>query len=274
MLETKGLRVTRQPACQKFRIGNDETRAARERAILPVGLGGVSGYIKPYVIPGWTPLLVSKPFLKAMQGIIDLERDVVVLKKIGVEVPIIDPNNRHPTISLIDFGPAGFRVPADGLEEMLAQEASVYKVAAAFVRPASDAGGNDNLATQPHEPEMPEDSSEETERHWIRRHLVARRSLFDPRSSRDGPQTNTIGKTRITKGRYLGGGEFEVEDAWNKSPNMESLWLGETWFRKAGETEQRAMTMERETSTKPMRGQRAKSTLAGQRRCHAYHKRI
>ena len=198
LLGTMGLRITRQPACQKFRFGNDETKMARERAILPVGIGGVSGYIKPYVIPGWTHLLVSKPFLKAMQGIIDLERDVVVLKKIGVEVPIVDPNNRHPMISLIDFGPAGFRVPADGLPEMLAQEASVYRVATAFVNPASDAGGNDNLAAQPCEPEMPEDSWEETDRHWIRKHLVARRSLFDPRSSRDGPQTSTIGKVRIT----------------------------------------------------------------------------
>ena len=47
-----------------FRFGNDETLETRTLAILPVGIAGVNGVLRVYVVPGGAPLLLSEEFLK------------------------------------------------------------------------------------------------------------------------------------------------------------------------------------------------------------------
>ena len=48
----------------KFRFGNDETLETRTLAILPVGIAGVNGVLRVYVVPGRAPLLLSKDFFE------------------------------------------------------------------------------------------------------------------------------------------------------------------------------------------------------------------
>ena len=47
-----------------FRFGNDETLETRTLAILPVGIAGLNGVMRVYVVPGGAPLLLSKEFLR------------------------------------------------------------------------------------------------------------------------------------------------------------------------------------------------------------------
>ena len=55
-----------------FRFGNDETLETRTLAILPVGIAGVNGVLRVYVVPGGAPLLLSKEFLRDLGCHIDL----------------------------------------------------------------------------------------------------------------------------------------------------------------------------------------------------------
>ena len=47
-----------------FRFGNDETLETRAPVILPVGIAGVNGVLRVYVVPGGAPLSLSKEFLR------------------------------------------------------------------------------------------------------------------------------------------------------------------------------------------------------------------
>ena len=47
-----------------FRFGKDETLETRTLAVLLVGIAGVNGVLRVYVVPGGAPLLLSKEFFK------------------------------------------------------------------------------------------------------------------------------------------------------------------------------------------------------------------
>ena len=60
-----------------FRFCNDETLETRALVILPVGIAGVNGVLREYVVPGGAPLLLSKEFLR------DLGRGHLFFEKLG-----------------------------------------------------------------------------------------------------------------------------------------------------------------------------------------------
>ena len=62
-----------------FRFSNDETLRTRTMAILLVGIAGVNGALRVYVVPGGAPLLLSKEFLKNHGCHIVLDRGTSVL---------------------------------------------------------------------------------------------------------------------------------------------------------------------------------------------------
>ena len=66
-----------------FRFGNDETLETRTLAILPVGIAGVNGALRAYVLPRGAPLLLSKEFLRDLGCHIDLGRGHLFFEKLG-----------------------------------------------------------------------------------------------------------------------------------------------------------------------------------------------
>ena len=57
-----------------FRLGNDETLETKTLAILPVGIAGVDGVLRVYVVLGRAPLFLTKEFLRDLGCHIDLGR--------------------------------------------------------------------------------------------------------------------------------------------------------------------------------------------------------
>ena len=71
-----------------FRFGNDETLEARTLAILPVGIAGVFGVLRVYVVPGGAPLLLSEDFFRDLVCHIDLGRGHLFFEKVAVRTVV------------------------------------------------------------------------------------------------------------------------------------------------------------------------------------------
>ena len=207
--EKYNLEIVRAPGKQKFKFGNGEVLVAKEIAQIPVGIGGISGIVRPYIIPGRTPMLISKGFLKALGGRVDLGTDKLELPKIGVTVEIEGGVGKHPTVNLMDFGPSGFRPTG---EVGVASTIGVYKVTSISdsdlrIIPAEIRSFLEHRYEEHETDREPgADTWEETEQYWIRHHRTARRMLFIPQSAADGPDVQGLRPTRWTWGRYLAGG--------------------------------------------------------------------
>ena len=63
--------------------------------ILLVGLGGTSALLAIYLADGETPLLISKPTLKALGGEVIMRQDIFRLTKMGREIPLTESKSGH-----------------------------------------------------------------------------------------------------------------------------------------------------------------------------------
>ena len=93
-----------------FRFGNDETLETRTLAILPVGIAGVTGVLRVYVVPGGAPLLLSKEFLRDLGCHIDLGRGHLFFEKLGVRTVVASKRSPHLLLPLTSFGPQGHKI--------------------------------------------------------------------------------------------------------------------------------------------------------------------
>ena len=90
--EKYGLAAQRTEGYLAVRFGNDERVETRDVALIPVGIQGISGVFRCFVIPGGAPLLVSKEFLKDMRANINLEKNTVHLRALGVTACLTESN--------------------------------------------------------------------------------------------------------------------------------------------------------------------------------------
>eukprot|EP00959_Pyramimonas_sp_CCMP1952_P220868 4618113-Pyramimonas_sp.AAC.1 len=66
-------------------------------------IGGRMLLLRLCVVPGWTPLLVSKPMLKAPGAILDMERDEIIFTRINVAVPLKVAASGHCQLILFEM---------------------------------------------------------------------------------------------------------------------------------------------------------------------------
>ena len=89
------------PACEGHdRFGNDETLETRTLTIHPVGIAGVNGVLRVYVVPGGAPLLLSKEFLRDFGCHIDLGRGHLFFEKLGVRAVVTSEQSPHLLVCL------------------------------------------------------------------------------------------------------------------------------------------------------------------------------
>lgn len=105
-LQKQGYQVKRVKGDSTFKFGNAGTLVSREVAILPACLGGKRFLVKASILPGdgqFTPLLLSKEFLREMHVRIDMERDVAWFGRLGVEVQLGETNRGHYAVPMFNL---------------------------------------------------------------------------------------------------------------------------------------------------------------------------
>ena len=110
-----------------FRFGNDETLATRTLAILPVGIAGVTGVLRVYVVPGGAPLLLSKEFERDSGCHIDLGRGHLFFEKLGVRAVVTSEQSPHLLQPLPSFGPQGHKILAEIQPRISSDECAIYR---------------------------------------------------------------------------------------------------------------------------------------------------
>ncbi|CAJ1448790.1 unnamed protein product, partial [Effrenium voratum] len=75
-----------------------------EIKIYPIGIGGRHGQLHTAETPDMSPLLLSRPFMKKLGTIMDMEHETVSFTQLGLEdIPMIRTSRGHLAINLLDF---------------------------------------------------------------------------------------------------------------------------------------------------------------------------
>ena len=81
MLEAAGARrmitVTITDHRARVKFGGDNRYTSDKLAQIPVNLCGSEGMLHVYVVPGWTPLLISLPVMKKLRAVVDMDTDTL-----------------------------------------------------------------------------------------------------------------------------------------------------------------------------------------------------
>ena len=110
-----------------FRFGNDETLGTRTLAILPVGIVGVNGLLRVYVVPGGAPFLLSKEFLTDLGCHIDLGRGHLFFEKSGERTVVTSKQSPHLLLPLTSFAPQGHKIPPEMQPRISFNECAIYR---------------------------------------------------------------------------------------------------------------------------------------------------
>ena len=100
------MRTIRKGEVCEFRFGNAGTIVSRETVLLPACVGNRKFLIKASVLPEggkWTPLLLSKEFMKQLGTVLDTEHDMVEFRRLGVKVELRISERGHYVVPLFDF---------------------------------------------------------------------------------------------------------------------------------------------------------------------------
>ena len=233
-----------------FRFGNDETLETRPLAVLPVGMAGVNGLLRVYVVAGGAPLLLSKGFLRDLGCHIDLGRGHLFFEKLGVRAVVTSEQSPHLLLPLTSFGPQGHKIPAEIQPRISSDECAIYRAACDSSRqnkihlwiasasdhraPEADSTYTESLRGTDGQEKNPCDEArdywENREGRWVRVHSIARRTLFDPMHD-EQPFCQNLTERRKTTVRFLvQQSEMTIDDTWPQAGEMRSLWKGTTEF--------------------------------------------
>eukprot|EP00971_Amphidinium_carterae_P343583 6483405-Amphidinium_carterae.2 len=78
----------RKASCQ-FRFGGDYTWTARTLVTIPGNLGGRFVVLQCYVVPSWTPLLISLPILQKLEASLDFAQSHLYVGLWKTKVPVL-----------------------------------------------------------------------------------------------------------------------------------------------------------------------------------------
>ena len=113
-----------------FTYGNGTKDRSLGVVELPAYLGGKRFLMRLHVVPGKVPLLVSKSMLKAAGARLDLTDNSIELRSLGVTVPLIEGDNGHYELNLLDSSACDTSIPGnlDGATIFVAQGLSEFEV--------------------------------------------------------------------------------------------------------------------------------------------------
>ena len=89
----------------EFKFGNAGVIRTEKSVVIPVKLGNKQLAIKAAVLPGsgaGTPLLMSKELLRGLKANLDMENDVLVVRRCGVELKLKETERGHYAVPLFE----------------------------------------------------------------------------------------------------------------------------------------------------------------------------
>lgn len=136
----KAKEIVTEPAV--FRFANSKRETTTRAVELPIGIGGRADVLRIYIIPGSVPLLISRPVLSSLGGVLDLRTNRLTLHELGgVEVEMKTSRSGHLMIDLLDFPTA---------KQSAAEEQQGPKVSTADVTVfAMDSGASASVMASP-----------------------------------------------------------------------------------------------------------------------------
>eukprot|EP00959_Pyramimonas_sp_CCMP1952_P435204 9112743-Pyramimonas_sp.AAC.1 len=87
-------------------------------------IGGRMLLLRLCVVPGWTPLLVSKPMLKALGAVLDMERDEIRLTSNNVAVLLKVAASGHYQLNLCEMNGESKNIQTAEVDAMATSEAT------------------------------------------------------------------------------------------------------------------------------------------------------
>ena len=88
----------------RFRYGSSTSDESIGLVELMCTLKGKTVYLRLHVVPGTVPLLISKPILKELGGILNFSEDTLELTKLDVKVPMLTGPSGHYQLDLLGLG--------------------------------------------------------------------------------------------------------------------------------------------------------------------------
>ena len=102
LLSHHRLSVKHVGICEAFQFGRGQPLYAKDRVYMPVTLGGKLFLIGSSVVETSIPLLASSSFMELLDTVVDLGKQQVLFRALGVCVPILKING-HLAVSISDF---------------------------------------------------------------------------------------------------------------------------------------------------------------------------
>lgn len=115
------LRTVRRDEQCEFRFGNSGTLVSREAVLIPACVGDRKFLIKAAILPAggsWTPLLLSKEFMKQLGIVLNTVEDSVEFRRLGKTVKLRINGRGHYVVPLFCFG---------GVSDCLAVEGNSHR---------------------------------------------------------------------------------------------------------------------------------------------------
>ena len=235
-----------------FRFGYNGTLKTRSMAVLPVGIAGVNGVLRVHDVPGRSPLLLSKEFLKDLCCHVDLGRGHLLFEKLGVRTVVTGKQSPHLLLPLTSVGQKGHDIPAEIQPRIRSGECAIYRAICGSSKQGKTHVDRFNTDHRPPETDNidteyprstdgqgqnPCDQAREYKQHrkrrWVRVHVIVRQNLFDPMHD-EQPFCQNFTESRRTIVRILGQqSEMTFDETWSQMGEMRSLWKGTTelWIR-------------------------------------------
>jgi hypothetical protein len=88
----------------RFRYGNSTCDESIGLVEIMGIIQGKTLYLRLHVVPGAVPLLISKPILKELGGILNFQEDTLELTKIGAKVQLLTGPSGHYQLDLLGLG--------------------------------------------------------------------------------------------------------------------------------------------------------------------------
>eukprot|EP00435_Cladocopium_sp_Y103_P072919 s192_g41.t1 len=203
-LSEHGMKTRRAKVSSEFRFGNNGILSSEEVVLIPACIGGKRIIVKAAVLPAegsYTPLLLSKEFLRQLGSVLDLNSDSVYFEKLGCKVKLKETRKGHYAIPLFQFSGIDDAFAADADRKKKDEKKKEYHIS----EPRTMHPGTSSVGNPMQMPYINEEIQQMLTSLQEDRQLgVATEKNLDvfPDQEEDQKENPVPGQTQLTEGKY------------------------------------------------------------------------